>query len=145
MATLALCQQAAATLYLHLSCNPAPQSHFLESAQGKLTADLATLLSQADSDTEAPLYTQLYKCAVWPFFVATYASIGWDVNAGVNGDHVQDLDRLRAVAGKIQSRPLAVAADVLEKVRVERALRCGVGASWKWDEAFGGRCSFCVL
>lgn len=145
MATLATCQQAAATLYLHLSSNPAPQSHFLETTHEKLTANLANLLSQASADTEAPLYTQLYKCAVWPFFVAAYARVGWDVNAGADEEDAQDLDRLKAVAGKIQSRPLAVAADVLEKVRVERALRFGVGASWKWDDAFEGRCSFCVL
>lgn len=105
MATLALCQQAAATLYLHLSCNPAPQTHFLETTHEKLAADLATLLSQASSDTEAPLYTQLYKCAVRPFFVAAYARVEWDVNAGADGGYMQDLDRLRAVAGMIQSRP----------------------------------------
>lgn len=144
MKTLGLCQQAAATLYLHLSCNPAPQSQFLDKTYQTLTADLTTLLSQASSDTEAPLYTQLYKCAVWPFFIAAYAQIGWDLD-GSGDDNTQDLDRLRTVARKIQSRPLAVAAEVLEKVKVDRACRASLGTSWRWDDAFEGRCSFCVL
>jgi hypothetical protein len=144
MTTLALCQQAAATLYLHLSCNPAPKSHFLDIAHQALTANLEKLLSQASSDTEAPLHTQLYKCAVWPFFVAAYAKVGWDMG-GSNDDDTQDLNRLRTVARKIQSRPLAVAADVLKKVKVDQARRASVGSSWKWDDAFEGRCSFCVL
>ena len=144
MTTLALCQQAAATLYLYLSCNPAPRSHFLDTTHEKLKADLANLLAQASSDTEAPLHTQLYKCAVWPFFVAAYAKVGWDL-IGINGGDTEDLKRLSAVAKKIQSRPLAVAADVLEKVKLERARRIDGGSSWKWDDAFEGRCSFCVL
>lgn len=144
MATLAACQQDAATLYLHLSCNPAPQSHFLDATHRTLTAGLASLLSQASSDTEAPLYTQLYKCAVWPLFVAAFAKVEWNVG-GSYDDDTEDLDRLRSVAKKIQSRPLAVAADVLEKVKVDRARRASVGSPWRWDEAFEGRCSFCVL
>ncbi|GAB7328153.1 hypothetical protein MBLNU13_g00182t1 [Cladosporium sp. NU13] len=144
MTTLALCQQAAATLYLHLCCNPAPQPHFLDTTHEKLTAGLANLLSQASSDTETPLYTQLYKCAVWPLFVAAYVKVGWDVGRS-GDDDTEDLDRLSTVAKKIQSRPLAVAVDVLDRVRVERAHRAGIGSPWKWDEAFEGRCSFCVL
>jgi hypothetical protein len=144
MKTLGLCQQAAATLYLHLSCNPAPQSQFLDNTHQTLTADLTTLLSQASSDTDAPLCTQLYKCAVWPFFIAAYAQIGWDLG-GSGDDDTRDLDRLRTVARKIQSRPLAVAADVLEKVKVDRLCRASFGGSWRWDDAFEGRCSFCVL
>lgn len=144
MTTLALCQQAAATLYLHLSCNPAPDSHFLDTAHRALTANLANLLSQASSDTEAPLYTQLYKCAIWPLFVAAYAKVGWDVG-GRGNDDTEDLDRLRTVARKIQSRPLEAASDVLEKVKVVRARRAGIGALRRWDDAFEGRCSFCVL
>jgi hypothetical protein len=144
MKTLGLCQQAAATLYLHLSCNPAPQSQFLDNTHQTLTADLTTLLSQASSDTDAPLCTQLYKCAVWPFFIAAYAQIGWDLG-GSGDDDTRDLDRLRTVARKIQSRPLAVAADVLEKVKVDRLCRASFCGSWRWDDAFEGRCSFCVL
>jgi len=144
MTTLALCQQHAATLYLHLSCNPAPQSHFLNTTHQKLITGLANLLSKASSDTEAPLCTQLYKCAVWPLLVTAYAKVGW--NVGDRGDDdTEDLDRLRTVAKKIQSRPLAVAADVLEMVKVDRARRASVGSPWRWDEAFEGRCSFCVL
>lgn len=144
MATLALCQQAAATLYLHLSCNPAPQSHFLDTTHQTLKENLAELLSQASADTEAPLHKQLYKCAIWPLFVAAYAEIGWDV--GDRGDDdSQDLNRLRIVAKLIQSRPLAVAAEVLEKMKVKRTYKIGAGHSWRWDDAFGGRCSFCVL
>ena len=144
MTTLALCQQAAAILYLYLSCSPNPALDILDNTHRTLTANLANLLSQASSDTEAPIHAQLYKCAVWPLFVAAYARVGWDV--GGRGDNdTQDLDRLRTVAKKIQSRPLAVAADVLEKVKFERARRVSVGASWRWDDAFEGRCSFCVL
>lgn len=141
MTTLALCQQAATSIYLSLSCNPSPPSHILAATHQALTTNLANLLSQASSDTEAPLYTQLYKCAVWPLLVATYASVGWDLG----GEEDQDLDRLRIVAAKIQSRPLFVAADVLEKVKAERARRAVHGREWTWDEAFEGRCSFCVL
>lgn len=144
MTTLALCQQAATTLYLHLCCNPAPQLHFLDTNHQNLTANLVDLLSQASADTEAPLYTQLYKCVVWPLFVAAYAKVGWNVGGSGDGD-TEDLDRLRTVAKKIQSRPLGVAAEVLEKVKVERAHRAGFGSPWRWDEAFQGRCSFCVL
>lgn len=144
MTTLAHCQQAAAMLYLHLCCNPAPQPHLLDTTHQELTADLANLLSHASADTEAPLYTQLYKCAVWPLFVAAYAKVGWNVGSS-GDDDTEDLDRLRIVAKKIQSRPLAVAADVLEKVKAERTHIAGFGSPWKWDEAFEGRCSFCVL
>jgi len=143
MTSLALCQQAADTLYLHLSCNPTLQSPFLHSMHQALTANLIDLLSQASPDTEAPLHTQLYKCAVWPFFVAAYSEVGWSL--GCSGDDTSNLDRMKIVARKIQSRPLAVAVDVLEKVKVERALRVDVVSSWSWDEAFEGRCSFCVL
>jgi hypothetical protein len=145
MTTLAICQQTAATLYLHLSCNPTPQSHFLNTTHQTLTASLTNLLSQASSDTEAPLPTQLYKCAVWPLFVAAYANVGWDVGGSRVDDPHQDLDRVRIIAKKIQSRPLAVAADVLEKVKVDRARRLSAGGSWRWDDAFEGRCSLCVL
>lgn len=145
MRTLALCQQAAATLCLHLSCNPTPQSHFLDATHQTLTARLTNLLSRASSDTEAPLFTQLYKCAVWPLFVAAYARIGWDVGGSGGAEGTEDLDRLRTVARKIQSRPLAVAVDVLGKVKIDRSRRASVGTSWRWDDAFEGRYSFCVL
>jgi hypothetical protein len=145
MTNLALCQQDAATLYLHLSCNPAPQTYFVDTTHQTLTTNLERLLSQASSDTEAPLHSQLYKCAVWPLFVAAYAKVGWDVGGRDADGETQDLDRLKEVARKIQSRPLAVAAEVLEKVKVDRARNVGVGSSWRWDHAFEGRCSFCVL
>jgi hypothetical protein len=144
MTTLALCQQAAAILYLYLSCSPNPALEILDTTHRTLKANLVDLLSQASSNTEAPLYTQLYKCAVWPLFVAAYAKFGWDVG-GRADDDTQDLNRLRTVAKMIQSRPLAVAADVLEKVKIDRARRASVGTSCKWDDAFEGRCSFCVL
>jgi hypothetical protein len=144
METLALCQQGAANLYLYLSCNPAPQSYFLDTTQWTLTDNLEKLLSQASSDTEAPLHAQLYKCAAWPLFVAAYGKLGWGLDSS-NGDDTQDLDRLGKVARKIQSRPLAVAAEVLEKVKVDRACRASRGDLWGWDDAFEGRCSFCVL
>jgi hypothetical protein len=143
MTALAFCQQAAATLYLHLSCNPSPQSDSLQATYQTLTTNLTDLLSQASPDTEAPLNTQLYKCAVWPIFVAAYAEVGWNFGGGV-GD-IPALNRMRVVTKKIQSRPLAFAADVLEKVEAEQALRAGVGSSWTWDEAFESRCSLCVL
>lgn len=144
MTALALCQQAAATLYLHLSCSPGLSLHFLDITHQTLTTNLVDLLSQASPDTEAPLHTQLYKCAVWPFFIAAYAKAGWDLSSG-GDDNTQDMDRLRIVARKIQSRPLAIAADVLERVAVERARRADFGRSWMWDDPFESRCSFCVL
>jgi hypothetical protein len=144
MTKLALCQQAAATLYLHLSCNPNPHSQLLHTTYQILTANLVDLLSQSSADTEAPLHTQLYKCTVWPLFVAAYAEVGWNPCDDRDGNK-QNLDRMRSVAKKIQSRPLTVAVAVLEKVKVDRAVRAGVGRSWTWDEAFEGRCSFCVL
>ena len=98
MATLALCQQVAATLYLHLSCNPAPQSHFLDTTHQTLKENLAELLTQASADTEAPLHKQLYKCAVWPLFVAAYAKIGWDVSDR-GDDFVAAVQRLRHEPG----------------------------------------------
>jgi hypothetical protein len=142
MAALALCHQAAATIYLHLSCNPSPPSEFLSSTHRSLTTNLSILISLISPDTEAPLHTQLYKFATWPLFVAVYARVGWDLGSG---DDEDGPDRLRYVAKKIQSRPLAVAASVMERVQANRARRGSDGGSWAWDDAFEGRCSFCVL
>jgi hypothetical protein len=142
MAALALCHQAAATIYLHLSCNPSPRSKFLSATHQSLTSNLSVLISLLSPDTEAPLHTQLYKFAIWPLFVAVYARVGWDLGSGNDEDGP---DRLRYIAKKIQSRPLAVAAGVMERVQANRARRGSAGGSWAWDDAFEGRCSFCVL
>lgn len=142
MISLAVCHQAAATMYLHLSCNPSPRSELLNTTHQTLTANLATLTSHISSDTEAPLHTQLYRFAIWPLIVAAYARVGWDIGGD---DDDQDLERLRQVAAKIQSRPLEFAAGVMEKVKADRARRGDFGGPWTWDEAFDSRCSFCVL
>lgn len=44
----------------------------------------------------------------------------------------------------IDSRPLRIAAEVLEGVAKRRA-GGDAGGGWKWDDGFEGRCSFCVL
>jgi hypothetical protein len=142
MAALALCHQASATIYLHLSCNPSPRSEFLNVTHQSLASNLSVLISLLSPDTEAPLHTQLYKFATWPLFVAVYARVGWDLG---DGDDEDGPDRLRYVAKKIQSRPLAVAAGVMDRVQANRVRRGSAGGLWAWDDAFEGRCSFCVL
>jgi hypothetical protein len=142
MTALALCHQAAATIYLHLSCNPSPQSGFLSATHRSLTSNLSVLISLISPDTEAPLHTQIYKFAIWPLFIAVYARVGWDLGTG---DDDEGPNRLKYIARKIQSRPLAVAAGVMERLQANRSRRGSAGGPWAWDDAFEGRCSFCVL
>jgi len=151
MISLALCHQTAAMLYLHLSCSPRTSKQdidvqFLSSTHQILTTNLSKLLVQSSLDTEGPIHTQLHKFVTWPLVIAAYTRVGWNVGATedkVEGDAEQDLARLRSVASMIGSRPLMVAASVLENAR-NRKTSSG-GGRWTWDDAFTARCSFCVL
>ncbi|KAM0715202.1 hypothetical protein Q7P37_009667 [Cladosporium fusiforme] len=149
MTALAHCHQDASLLYLHLSCpSTSTQPQILPTLSSNLTKHLATLLAQASTDTEADIHTQLFKFAVWPMFVAAYACIGWGLSGDGGGE--RSITRLRQVARAIESRPLRLAADLLESVWERRYLGRGSGAGGDtvclWDDAFGeGRGSFCVL
>lgn len=151
MISLAMCHQAAAMLYLHLSCrtsisNQETDPHFLSSTYHILTTNLSKLLSRSSLDTEGPIHTQLHKFVTWPLIIVAYARVCWDIGAvegELEGDSEGDLERLRSAASAIGSRPLMVAASVMQKARDQRALRSG--GHWAWDDAFTTRCSFCVL
>lgn len=149
MTSLALCHQAAAMLYLHLSCGPDLSKQdidlqFLSLTHQTLTINLSNLLALSSLDTEGPIHTQLHKFVTWPLVIAACAHVGWDLGAVEDeGDAEQDLERLRSAASAIGSRPLMVAASVMEKARDRKASR--VGGRWAWDDAFTARCSFCVL
>jgi hypothetical protein len=151
MTSLALCHQAAAMIYLHLSCCPSTTNQqidlpYLSSTHRTLTTNLRTLLARSSLDTEGPISTQLHKFVTWPLVIAAYASVGWDVSAvedGLDGDAERDLERLKFAASAIGSRPLMLAASVLEKVRDRRAMRVEGGGAW--GDAFTARRSFCVL
>lgn len=150
MTTLAQCHQDAGTLYLYLSCASAAatllQPHNLITIHTNLTANLTALLSQASSNTEDPVYTQLYKFAIWPLFVAAYARVGWNVGVGVDdAGSKNDLFRLRHVADAIESRPLRIAAELMERIGERRTGRDREATAWEWDDGFQGRSSFCVL
>lgn len=153
MTTLAHCHQDASTLYLHLSCPQAlqpSQSHSqtqtLSMTHANLTSNLQTLLSQASADTEAAIHTQLFKFAIWPLFVAAYACVGSDLGDSCGeGGEIGGVALVKQVARMIDSRPLRIAAEVLEGIAERRTAGGGAGGGWKWDDAFEGRCSFCVL
>lgn len=136
MTTLAQTHQNAATLYLHLSC-PLPQTPNVSFPHANLTQNLSTLLAQASAHTESPVYTQLHKFSIWPLLVAAYAHAGWGLGSA------EDISRVGFVAALIDSRPLRVAAGVMQGLLRQR----GVGEGrWEWDEGWGGaRGSFCVL
>lgn len=145
MTILAQTHQSATLLYLHLSCplsSILQPANFVSATRRTLTANLTTLLSQSRLDTEGPIHTQLHEFAVWPLLVTAYASVGCDL--GVNEEACeQDLESVRHAARIIESRPLMVAAQVLEGVRGRRALKDS--GEWAWDDGFEPRCSFCVL
>lgn len=152
MTTLAHCHQDASTVYLHLSCPQAlpriqsqSQAQALSATHANLTLNLQTLLYQASIDTEAAIQTQLFKFAIWPLFVAAYACVGWGLGDSCGeGGELEGIALVKQVARMIDSRPLRIAAEVLEGV-AERRAGAGAGGGWKWDDGFEGRCSFCVL
>jgi hypothetical protein len=147
MISLALCHQSVAMLYLHLSCSPSIGNQetgllSLSSTHQILTTNLSKLLARSS----LIIHTQLYKFVTWPLVIAAYARVDWVLGAtedGLEGDADQDLERLQFAASTIGSRPLMVAAGVIEKARDRRVLRAG--GHWSWDDAFTYLCSLCVV
>ena len=134
--------QAAALLYLHLSCSDSNNATTIPRAQAaskQLYAASNALFAKASHNWNGPLDTQLWKFITWPLVIAAYAWAGWDVWGG-QGDLDEVFGRLDMIAVAKGTKTRSCAGDYMSRVRTKRA-RVPEG-EWTWDMGFRVRQNF---
>jgi hypothetical protein len=138
---LGLSFKYAALLYLLLSTR-APTSQWerkeISLVQRSLAHSIHKLFIIGSADPNGPLETQLWKFALWPAFISTYAYICWCCH---NRRALElELQRVRNTAAILGASSWLKTIEYLNGIAERRA--AVFGAEWRWNDGFSARCVF---
>lgn len=103
----------------------------------------------AKNDVHRPI---LWRFIQWPLFIDAYESIAYGLDNRIESDSIRRpgncqvkevsplVTRLRCLGRALGTMSLSDAADILEKVQLERQVR----KTWEWDDAFPQRVIFAI-